>query len=149
MQVIPYYLATILGLATGIISTTFKNPKDKILAVKENNHLQWISKFNKENAQMFTYAGKDGDYLLLNSINQKNVSTANTPEIMKVLEKEKYIEPVLNNRHAFVIGNNHYKNQSPILNAINDVNDVSKKLEEVGFNVMTYFIWTHINEKMK
>lgn len=52
-------------------------------------------------------------------------------------------------RYAFIIGNNKYRNMTPVLNALNDVNLVAKALNILGFRttVLNDFTLSEFDEK--
>jgi uncharacterized caspase-like protein len=57
--------------------------------------------------------------------------------------------PTYKIRHAFVMGNNNYRNMSPVLNALNDVNLVAKALNILGFRttVLNNFTLSEFDEQ--
>lgn len=134
-EINPAITGSVLGLLVGGIAAVIDDPKYKNTKVHKNHYSQWVKDYNKENLTSYAFGGNDGDYLLLKSDEQRNIIT-HSPEVIRVEEVKKETDPVLKNRHAFVIGNSHYKSQNLIPNAINDINDVSEKLKGVGFNVL-------------
>jgi hypothetical protein len=140
----------LLGGGVGILTTEFGPPKRNI-KVLENERNNWLNAYNKENFKSYTFAGSEGDYILLDSpsseISTKKRETTIIPSVVETNKKE--INTSYKIRHALIIGNSQYRTLMPIPNAVNDVNIVAKALGILGFKttVLNDFTSSQFDEK--
>ncbi len=130
------------------VSTTDKKDIQIKLGIKSRSKVENVT-INREQTRGIATVKTDGYDMIVNRTlmlhegqNHIVVSVSNadgTATSEKIIEyKEKASEPVFKDRRiALVIGNSDYSNQEMKLkNPVNDANDIAKKLESLGFDVI-------------